>query len=190
MALQLEVLLLAAGAAKRFGSSKQLATYDGMPLVRHAALAALTVRGARVTVVLGARAAEVARALAGLPLRHIVNHRWHEGLASSIRCGIAKRHPQVRAVLLMLADQPDVAAPELLRLVRRWRRQPQRMVAARYAGVIGVPAIIPRTYLAAFSKLRGDQGGRHVLRSPVNRVVTVSMPRAARDVDRPQDLMR
>src|SRR5918997_1615678 len=50
-------LVLAAGAARRFGGPKQLAELDGRPLLEHA-LAALSGLD-RIVVVLGARADEI-----------------------------------------------------------------------------------------------------------------------------------
>ena len=57
-------LVLAAGGARRFGSPKQLAELDGVPLLQHAIDAMLAVPSLdRVVVVLGAVAEEIAAAV-------------------------------------------------------------------------------------------------------------------------------
>lgn len=62
-------LLLAAGAARRYGAAKLVEPLpDGTPLVRHAALALLTVCRT-VHVVIGGHRDAVTAALAGLPVR-------------------------------------------------------------------------------------------------------------------------
>ena len=55
----LHVLLLAAGAATRFGGAKQAARIDGQPLLRLMLNRAHELAGSAVSVVLGARAAEL-----------------------------------------------------------------------------------------------------------------------------------
>ena len=66
-------LVLAAGAARRLGRSKQLLTRDGEPLVRRAARIALQTAPRRCVVVVGADADLVMEALRGLDVE-IVRH--------------------------------------------------------------------------------------------------------------------
>jgi molybdenum cofactor cytidylyltransferase len=119
----------------------------------------------------------------------VVNHEWREGLASSIRAGIARLPASCTAVMLLLADQPAVTADDLKRLAGTWRKQPQYIAAALYAGTSGVPAIFPRSAFRDLAELRGDVGARALLRRGADRVVRVPMPSAALDVDTPEDLL-
>jgi molybdenum cofactor cytidylyltransferase len=91
--------------------------------------------------------------------------------------------------MLLLADQAAVSADDLKRLARAWRRQPQYIAAALYAGTSGVPAIFPRSAFRDLAELRGDVGARVLLRRSADRVVRVPMPSAALDVDTPEDLL-
>jgi len=90
---------------------------------------------------------------------------------------------------LLLADQAAVSANDLKRLAGTWRKQPQYIAAARYAGTSGVPAIFPRSAFRDLAELRGDVGARVLLRRSADRVVRVPMPSAALDVDIPEDLL-
>ena len=81
-------LLLASGASRRFGSNKLVAPLDGRPVVRWSA-EALASAVEETWVVVPARSAEVRAALDGLPVRWVENPVAHEGMASSIRAGIA-----------------------------------------------------------------------------------------------------
>ncbi len=64
----------------------------------------------------------------------VVNHEWREGLASSIRAGVARLPATCNGVLLLLADQAAVTADDLKRLAGTWRQQPHCIAAALYAG--------------------------------------------------------
>jgi CTP:molybdopterin cytidylyltransferase MocA len=185
----LYAVVLAAGPSQRFGSAKQLVRVAGRPLLHTAVTRAAEVTGHSLIVVLGARASELAPLLKHSPGAVIVNQQWREGLASSIRAGVARLPSTCRGVLLMLADQPAVTADDLKRLAGSWRRQPQHIAAALYSGTTGAPAIFPRTLFRELAMLRGDVGARPLLRRNADRLVRVPMPSAALDVDTPEDLL-
>ena len=184
----LQVIVLAGGDAKRFGSPKQLARINGVPMLRLMLGRALSLAGAQVTVVLGASASVVAPAIGRLAVNVVVNRNWEEGLSSSIRTGIASCPGSIGGVLLLLADQVGVTSYDLQRLADAWRRNPQAIVAAQYGGGYGVPAIFPRSQFARLTALRGGQGARQLLRAGGPRIVGVPMPGAAQDIDTPEDL--
>lgn len=185
----LHAIVLAAGASTRFGSPKQLIRVAGRPLLHTAVTRAAEVTGNALIVVLGAGAAELAPLLKHSPGSVIVNHEWREGLASSIRAGLARLPANCAAVMLLLADQAAVTADDLKRLAGSWRRQPRYPAAALYEGTVGVPAIFPRSAFRDLALLRGDQGARGLLRRSFNQLVRVPMPSAAIDIDRPEDLL-
>jgi molybdenum cofactor cytidylyltransferase len=185
----LHAIVLAAGASTRFGSAKQLVRIAGRPLLHTVVARAVDVAGSAVTVVLGARAAELAPLLTHSPAAIVINRNWREGLASSIRAGVACMPGSCSAVLLLLADQAAVTAEDLKRLVGAWRRQPEYIAAARYGVTTGVPAIFPRSTFPDLAALRGDIGARRLLQRNPDRVVRVPMARAAIDVDTPEDLL-
>lgn len=182
-------IVLAAGASTRFGSPKQLVRIGGRPLLHMIATRAAEVTGNALIVVLGAGAAELAPLLKHSPGSVVINHEWREGLGSSIRAGIARLPAACNGVLLMLADQASVTADDLKRLAGSWRRQPQLIAAARYAGTSGAPAIFPRSCFADLAGLRGDLGAQALIRRSADRVVRVSMPSAAFNLDTPEDLL-
>jgi molybdenum cofactor cytidylyltransferase len=186
----LHAIVLAAGASSRFGSAKQLVRVGGRPLLHAAVARAADVAGTAVTVVLGARAAELTPLLTHSAASVVINRSWREGIASSIRAGVARLPPSCNAVLLLLVDQAAVTGEDLKRLVGAWRRQPEHIVAARYGTTTGVPAIFPRSSFSDLQALRGDMGARALLQRNPDRVVRVPMPSAALDIDTPEDLLK
>ena len=82
-------VVLAAGGASRFGSPKQLAELDGVPLLQHAIDAMLAVPAIDpVVVVLGAEAQRVREAVDFGEAQIVVCGDWAEGMAASLRCGV------------------------------------------------------------------------------------------------------
>jgi molybdenum cofactor cytidylyltransferase len=186
----LHAVILAAGASTRFGSPKQLARVAGELLLHTALARANEVAGTAVLVVLGAHANELSRLVGRSQASVIVNREWREGMASSIRAGVARLPPSCTAVLLMLVDQAAVTGEDLKRLQGAWRRQPDYIAAARYGATTGVPAIFPRSTFPELQSLRGDLGARQLLRKNPDRIVSVPMQRAAIDIDTPEDLLK
>jgi molybdenum cofactor cytidylyltransferase len=185
----LYAIVLAAGASTRFGSAKQLVRLAGRPLLHTVVTRASEVTGNALIVVLGSGAAQLAPLLKHSPGSVVINQEWREGLASSIRAGVARLPAACSAVMLLLADQAAVSAEDLKRLAGSWRKQPQHIAAALYSGSCGAPAIFPRSSFRSLSELRGDTGARALLVRNPDRVVRVPMPSAAVDVDTPEDLL-
>jgi molybdenum cofactor cytidylyltransferase len=142
-----------------------------------------------VTVVLGAHAGELAPLLKHSPASVAVNREWSEGIASSIREGVAHTPGTADGVMIVLADQAAVTTEDLRRLATAWRRNPSSIVAAQYAGGSGVPAIFPRWCFRELNELRGDRGAQSLLQRHLDRVVRLPMPSAELDIDRPEDLL-
>lgn len=189
-----EVLILAAGAASRFGSVKALAPWGNECLLAHVIRVTHEAVGHRPWVVLGSAAPDIESTLnaQGCEYRGLRNERWSVGLSSSLQCGIAAivlERPQTRAVLVTLGDQPCLSIDELQGLIALWRIDPERIVAADYAGQAGAPCILPRSLFAQVADLRGDQGARTLLRDNAT-VRTLPIASAAWDVDTPEDLQR
>ncbi len=174
---------------------------------------ALSLQVGPVVVVLGANHEATGRELAGLPLTTPVNPNWSEGLASSLRVGLAAFPDEsIDAFLILLTDQPYVTA-DLLRQLLDVRQQTGRgIVACRYhSGVpaeagdagtperavrpaepahLGVPALFDSCYKAEFLRFTGDVGARKLIRQHPDDCAEVDFPLGAVDLDTPQDVER
>ena len=186
----LHVLVLAAGASVRLGQPKQLVRVAGRPALHSVVSQATAIAGHAVTVVIGAHAAALTHLLQHSGVSLVVNRNWEEGMASSIRFGVASLPPACDAVLIQLGDQVAVTADDLRRLVSVWRGEDSVIAAATYRGTVGVPAIFPRWCFSELSQLRGDVGAKSILDRYRDRIARVAMPNAALDLDTAEDLVR
>jgi molybdenum cofactor cytidylyltransferase len=183
-------IVLAAGASTRMGYPKQLIEFDGEPLVRRAARAALDAGAEPVVVVIGANAELVTPVLEDLKscVTVIVNNDWQSGLASSIRTGVnALRNDDWDGVLITLADQPLVDAHGLRQLIEAFDDE-HRIIASSYSDTIGVPALFGKEHMPALLRLEGDAGAGTWLRSHLDSVTQVPLDQLARSVDTPSDV--
>lgn len=178
-------LILAAGASRRMGTPKQLLDWAGQPLVCRAVQSAQAVLGDRVLLITGCCAGEVERATASSGVRCLSNPDWSEGIASSVRTGVAALPADCEGVLICSCDQPGVEESQLRSLLAECRDQ--RVVAASYAGTAGIPAWFPRRYFPALMQLSGEQGAKSLLMKSGDRI-EVNMPAARWDLDEPADI--
>lgn len=185
-------VVLAAGESRRFGGDapKQLYELEGKPLVRRAAETALAADLDEVLVVVGYRGEEVAKALAGLPLKLIENPRWAEGQSTSVVRGTAAVAPSSQAALFLPCDQPFLTAEVLDLLIAAYRGSGKPIVVPSFLGRRGAPTLFARTFFPQLSKLSGDAGGRQILHAHAGDILTVPLASEAAllDIDRPEDL--
>lgn len=186
-------VVLAAGASSRMGSPKQTLQYRGKSLLRRAVLAALGAGCSPVVVVTGAHAELSGRELHGLDIREVLNTRWENGMASSIRAGIeglVSEDADVDAVVLMLCDQPHVTAGIISGLVAAHRATGSPIVASTYGGSFGVPALFSRTLFAELRRLKGRSGAKEVIKRYFSEAHFLPFHGGEVDVDTPDDFSR
>jgi molybdenum cofactor cytidylyltransferase len=191
MTMRVTAVVLAAGAATRFGSPKQLAVLEGRPLLQHP-LDALADAGIDdVVVVLGAEAAAIEAAIAWRGERRRINERHQDGLASSLRAGLdaVADDPATDAVLVVLGDQPGLR-PDVVRAVVAAAADTTRpIVRPRYErdGAPN-PVLVRRDAWALAAGLDGDRGLGPLLAAHPELVHEIAVAGSIPDVDTPADL--
>lgn len=176
------LILLAAGHSVRFGDADKLAeVYLGKPLAFHVVTAFEDMPFAhRIAVTL-----ETHLDFSGRGYDVIVNEAPEEGQARSVQLGVAEAARRgAAAVMIVLADMPQVTAAQLYRLIDEADGE-QAIVASSDGVKPSPPALFGVAHFDALMRLSGDRGardliarGRHVVTSPAELI----------DIDTPEDL--
>jgi nicotine blue oxidoreductase len=136
-------VVLAAGAATRFGAPKQR-------LLLPRVLERVRASGVDdVLVVLGAHDVDT-------DARAVQCAAWEDGPGASLRCGLAVLGAEVEAAVVVLADGPELSPAAIDRVVAAWRTRGADVVAASYGGGRGHPVLLAR---AAWGRVP-DEGAR------------------------------
>jgi molybdenum cofactor cytidylyltransferase len=189
---RVEAILLAAGAARRMGGrDKLLEPVAGRPILRAVAEAARASQADRVIAVLAPGAEARRAALEGLALDIVEAPDWAEGMAASLRAGLASVSTEAEAVVILLADMPEVTAGHIDRLIAAFDPEEGREIcrAVSASGVPGHPVLFGRRFFESLAQLTGDRGARDLLRDAPDFVTDVPTPGegAAVDLDTPED---
>jgi molybdenum cofactor cytidylyltransferase len=180
------IIILAAGNSSRLGQPKQLLLHKNKSLLRLIAEKALQVEPSEVVAVLGFASDRMKRELQDLPIRIVVNHKWVEGIASSVRAGINAVDPHAEGALISLCDQPAVT-PELLNQLISSCSHEKPIAATQYNQILGVPACFDRSLFAELLLLQGDAGAKRVIGQDKSRVAAHFFPQASIDIDTLED---
>ncbi len=195
---QFAVILLAAGASRRFGGDKLHADWRGRPLLSWAAAPfRQPAIGLRLGVVRpGAEA--TARLLEAEGFLPVIAERADAGMAESLKAGIAALQTREResgrhhdGVFVMLGDMPAVRADTPAALIAAFTRArsagesiPDAVIPV-YGGRRGHPVLFARDALAAIRELAGDAGPKRLFADGrlVARECPVNDPGVVIDVD-------
>src|SRR2546423_12030547 len=104
--------------------------------------------------------------LRGLDVLEAENQQWESGMSSSVRVGVealVTPNPRIAAVVLMLCDQPFVTRDVIVGLVKAHYETGCSIVASRYGGSYGVPALFGKAHFTELSKLQGAAGAKQVI---------------------------
>jgi molybdenum cofactor cytidylyltransferase len=184
-------LVLAAGAASRFGGGKLLATIGGRPVLQHVLDALAQAGVGEVVVVLGDDAGAIERAITWRDEARVVNPDPGRGLASSLQVGFEAVPATAAAVLVALGDQPLVSAEVIGALLAAPARRGRPITIPVYEDERGRnPVLVRRPAFGLVAEATGDRGLGPVLAAHPDLVAEIPVAGTNPDVDTTDDLAR
>ena len=170
------IILLAAGASTRMGSSKALLPWDGATLIESQIKKLLEI-GQEVMVVLGAAPEQLIPIISDLNVNYIINVNWSKGMSTSIAFGVdylIKNHPSSDAVLIASIDQPLVNLNHFNQLIMQYKKGAQQIIVSESTkGWRGIPTVFDASYFEELRKLSGDNGAKSVVKLYSEKVSSV-----------------
>lgn len=172
--------ILAAGASTRFGSCKLIEPINGQPMIQKV-IENLPSSLLKVLVT-GYFEKDIRQCTRNFNLKYLHNPNAKKGLGTSIKTVAHMALEMEESLLITLGDIPFVTTTEYNNLIKSMKNLP---VFSGFQGVIGPPAVIPRHLVFRLLELRDNKGARSVFRD----FESIAIPGAARDIDRPEDLL-
>ena len=179
-------LVLAAGAATRFGRDKRLHPIDGQPLLART-LAVYRAVLDDVAVVARPGEAAIAALARAAECRLVEAPEAHLGQARSLAAGVAAMRA-ADGLVIGLGDMPFVARATVRALVATLASAPGRIVQPTHRGRAGNPVAFPSIYFDALTRLTGDVGAKLLIAAAGSVAMPTDDANILRDVDTPADL--
>lgn len=181
-------ILLAAGAATRFGADKLAAEFCGQTLLHRSAAA---MADAELQPVIAVAQPNASHSVPG-GVRAVENDRWKSGISTSVRAGLAALHREtsVCAAIVAPADQPWCGPDVYRRLVDAFRRTGRGLIVATFHGALRNPVLVARAHWRLADEIDGDVGLSAAVRPLSPMTVECSDIGSADDIDTPADLFR
>ncbi len=177
------VILLAAVESRRMGKPKQLMPLGESTILAQAIDNLLNSEVSEVIVVLGHKADEMKKAIAHRPVKIGLNPMYHQGMSTSIATGLKLVNDNARAVMLALADQPFIDSKTTNKLIDAFFNHNKGIVLPAYQGRRGHPVIFAIKYKEELSGLKGDVGGKELVRQHPDDILEVAVDSKSINID-------
>lgn len=186
-------VVLAAGRSRRMAPHNKLLVTDrtGKAMIARVVDNVLSSKARPVLVVTGHQAEQVQHALGGRPVRYVHAADYAEGLAASLKAGIAAIPEECAAALVCLGDMPLVTGRMIDRLLSAYDPDEGRLIVLpTFRGKQGNPMLWDREFFSEILEISGDSGARFLLGQHLESVAEVEMADDAvlRDFDTTESL--
>jgi molybdenum cofactor cytidylyltransferase len=192
---QVSAVILAAGTSTRMGRAKQLLPLDGTTVLARTIDNVRSAGLVEMVLVLGASAEVIRRRLPQAlleGLKVVVNQAYGQGMASSLREGLAALDPQTGAALIILGDQPFIQTQTLHQIIAGYHRSAAQIVIPTLQGQRGNPVLLSRSVFPEVMALEGDTGCRAIFPNHLDAILKVEVedPGILLDLDNQEDYDR
>jgi molybdenum cofactor cytidylyltransferase len=155
------------------GRTKQLLPWGNSTIIEQVVSNTLESKVDEVIVVLGYQADSIAPRIADKPVKVVLNRDYHQGISSSIRCGLDFISEDSDGVMIVLGDQPLIGKETINKLVEEFAKSRHGIAAPVYRRRIGHPVIFAARYKPELSRLAGDVGAKKIIESHPDDILEV-----------------
>lgn len=165
-------IILAAGNSSRFGSNKLLHTVNNIPMYQRTVNLIAQLNPAQKIIV-----TKYPKLYQNIDSSfHIIeNYDTSLGQSHSMQLGIKKSlqlDTQITGFLFIVSDQPYLTINSLQKLCTTWQKK-RGICALAYNTKRGNPIIFDRKYLQELLTIKGDIGGRSIIKNHLNELTLV-----------------
>jgi molybdenum cofactor cytidylyltransferase len=186
-------VVMAAGRSRRMAPHNKLLVTDkaGKPMIARVVDNVLSSNARPILVVTGHQHEQIEHALGGRPVRYVHADDYADGLAESLKAGIAAVPPECAGAIVCLGDMPLVTGRMIDRLLSVYDPDEGRsIVLPTFRGKQGNPMIWDRRFFPEILGISGDSGARFLIAQHVECTAEVEMADDAvlRDFDTTESL--
>lgn len=186
--MKINLILLAAGNSKRFNGNKLLTKFNNKKLYMHTLEKLKDIKGL-TKIIIVTQYDEIMSKSIELGFDVILNQESNLGISNSIILGI-NMDKTADGYMFMVCDQPFIKVENINKLIYEFKNSNKGICSIGYKDILGNPNIFSSKYLDELLTLKGDVGGKHILKKHIDdlKIVQIEDEEELKDIDTRTDL--
>ena len=185
--IKINLILLAAGNSTRFKGNKLIEVVNEKPMYMNVIEKVLKLKFNKIILVTQYK--EIKDALIDYPVQIVMNNNSELGISHSIKLGI-NTDLEADAYMFMVCDQPFISLESIKGLINSFIKSNKGMACVEHDGNLGNPTIFSVKYREELLNLKGDVGGKTVMKRHLEDLEKVEIKNEAElmDIDNREEL--
>lgn len=188
--MKINLILLASGNSKRFGSNKLLYKIAGKEMFKYSVDLAddlkKSLKESIKNIMVVSKYQEVKEYILTKNMIYVENPHSELGISTSIILGISESEKDRSDYLMfMVCDQPYTKSSTIRDFIESFLKSSKGIGAVAFGKIIGNPCIFSWKYLEDLKKLSGDIGGKRIIKENLDDVYIyqVTTKKELEDID-------
>lgn len=155
-------IIMASGFSKRMGKNKLLMKYNNKFLIEHT-LDTISKCDFKERIIV-TQYEEIKKLGEKLNFKVVINEYANKGQSESIKLGI-KSASESEGYMFFVGDQPLLNKNDIEKLIKVFKGDTNYIVIPKFKDKCGNPVIYPSIYKKQILDLKGDKGGKSIIKS-------------------------
>lgn len=188
--MKINLILLASGNSKRFGSNKLLYKIDGKEMFKYSVDLAEDLKKLLPdiikNIIVVSKYQEIKEYIQTKNIIYVENLHSELGISTSVILGINESEKSKSDYLMfMVCDQPYTKLSTIIDFIENFLKNSKGIGAVAFEKIMGNPCIFSWKYLEKLKKLSGDTGGKKIIKENLDDVYIyeVATKKELEDID-------
>lgn len=180
----------AGGSSSRFGSeNKLLYKLNGKPILQYVIDSLIMSKISATVIVSGCYKHVIEGISENKRILFTHNSNWQKGMGSSISEGVKyllkKFDTRNSAIILLNADMPYISAEIIDMIIDSHLENKKLITVPLFKGIYGHPVIFDSSYIDKLLLLKGEIGGKNILKENIDKINFINIDNEAiiKDID-------
>ncbi|BEP30420.1 nucleotidyltransferase family protein [Helicovermis profundi] len=183
-------IIMASGLSKRMGENKLLIKINNKRIIDFVLENALKSKLDEIILIYAND--EIIKQIKSEKVIFVKNFKNVLGQSESIKLGIENANKNTCGICFLVADQPLLTTKTINTLVDKFKEFNDKIIVPIYDGNRSTPVIFPISLKDEFMKLKGDIGGREIIKNNRDKIITCNIKNSFEgiDIDCKEDINR
>ncbi|MEW9094950.1 MAG: molybdenum cofactor cytidylyltransferase [Clostridiaceae bacterium] len=169
----ISAIVIAAGFSRRMNREKLIMPIDKTPMIEKLLK---EIKNSSINeIILVYRNEEIKDIGNKYGVNSVFNPKANLGQSESIKLGVKSSKDDIKGYMFFVGDQPFIKNSTIDKLINKFYKDEKYIVVPKYGGNPGNPVIFPAAFKEELLALKGDIGGRKIIKENGNYVKVVDI---------------